>query len=136
MPGVKNDGKVRVVGLFGELTDQGVHAGIVLVNAFDNLEAGIAQRGRNKAGIVRWIGQGDGINIFAVADDQRDALAAGRGSLDAERGQDHENESSQEDGERFHGSALHPVGARYRCPRIRNFVSDKVASARKGSGRM
>ena len=102
MPGIEDDGEIGIVRVFSELADQAVHAGIVLIDAFEHLETGIAQRRCDQARVVRRVGQRHGVDIFAVADDQRDALDIGRGGLGAERGKHKQDKSTHKDGERFH----------------------------------
>jgi hypothetical protein len=87
-----------------------MHACIVLIDPLDHLEAGIAQCGCDEARIVGRIGQGNGMGIFAVADDQRHAFGVRRGSLGAKRGDEKQDKPAHKDGKRFHGPALRPDG--------------------------
>ena len=128
--GIKDHGEVGVVGLLGKLADQAVHASIVLVDTLDHLEAGIAQRRCDEVRIIGGIGQGNGMDVFAVADDKRNAFAVRRGSLGTQRGHDKQDNSAQKGATRFHDQFSTHRGSLFKLGHA-NHASDIVASARK-----
>ena len=72
--GIIDQRHLRVIGGLGEAVDRVDHAGLVEIGALDDLEARVAQRRRDQIGVIGRVGKRDGMDIFAVADDQRDAL--------------------------------------------------------------
>ena len=73
--GIIDDGDVGIEGFLGELVQKLAHCDLVQVQALDDGEAGAAQRLGHQLAIANRVRKGNGMDIGAVADHQRDLLA-------------------------------------------------------------
>jgi hypothetical protein len=108
VPGVEEQPDLGALEPLGEPGQRRQHGGVVEVGGLEDLEAEAAQGGRDGPGVVGRVGQGGGLGVGAVADDQRHPapLGGGGGGRQAEGEERGEQRVEEETAGGVHGPTL------------------------------